>query len=95
MKKMTWGKTKKEARRWQSGRLFAVTLVSVLLLIASYPASADTQARFEPSVRVMTRNLYVGADIFAVVNVPIPSLIPIVVAEKYALIAAKRFCGAR
>jgi len=91
MKKMTWEKTKKEARRWQSGRLFAVTLVSVLLLIAAYPASADTQARFEPSVRVMTRNLYVGADIFAVVNVPSPELIPIVVAEKYAMIVQNDF----
>ena len=91
MKKMTREKTKKEARRLQSGRLFAVTLVSVLLLIAAYPASADTRARFDPSVRVMTRNLYVGADIFAVVNVPSPNLIPIVVAEKYALIVQNDF----
>ena len=91
MKKSTWEKTKKEARRLQSGRLFAVTLVSVLLLIASYPASADTRARFDPSVRVMTRNLYVGADIFAVVNVPSPELIPIVVAEKYAMIVQNDF----
>ena len=91
MKKSTWEKTKKETRRLQSGRLFAVTLVSVLLLIASYPASADTRARFDPSVRVMTRNLYVGADIFAVVNVPSPELIPIVVAEKYAMIVQNDF----
>ena len=91
MKKSTWEKTKKEARRLQSGRLFAVTLVSVLLLIAAHPASADTQARFEPSVRVMTRNLYVGADIFAVVNVPNPNQIPFVVAEKYALIVQNDF----
>jgi len=91
MKKMTWEKTKKEASRLRSGRLFAVALVSVLLLIAAYPASADTQARFEPSVRVMTRNLYVGADIFAVVNVPSPELIPIVVAEKYAMIVQNDF----
>ena len=91
MKKSTWEKTKKEASRLQSGQMFAVALVSVLLLIAAHPASADTQARFEPSVRVMTRNLYVGADIFAVVNVPNPNLIPIVVAEKYALIVQNDF----
>lgn len=91
MKKMTWEKTKKKERRWQNGRMFAVTLVSVLLLIASYPASADTRARFEPSVRVMTRNLYLGADIFAVVKASSPDLIPIVVAEKYAMIVQNDF----
>lgn len=91
MKKMTPEKTKKEESRLHSGRMVAVTLVSVLLLIASYPASADTRARFDPSVRVMTRNLYVGADIFAVANVPNPNLIPIVVAEKYAMIVQNDF----
>jgi hypothetical protein len=91
MKKMTREKTKKEESRLQSGRMFVVALVSVLLLIAAVPASADTGVRFEPSVRVMTRNLYVGADIFAVVNAPTPELIPIVVAEKYAMIVQNDF----
>ena len=91
MKKMTPEKTKEKERRLQSGRMVAVTLVSVLLLIASYPASADTRSRFDPSVRVMTRNLYVGADIFTVANVPSPNLIPLAVAQTYAMIVHNDF----
>lgn len=91
MKKMSFEKTKNKERRLQSGRIFFVTLVSVLVLVASHPASADPPARFEPPVRMMTRNLYLGADIFAVVNVGDPNLIPLAVAEKYALMVQNDF----
>ena len=91
MKKMTPAKTKEEESRLPSGGMVAVLLVSVLLLIAAYPASADTRAHFDPSVRVMTRNLYVGADIFAVVNLPSPDLIPLAVAQTYAMIVQNDF----
>ena len=91
MKKMTPEKTKEKESRLQSGGMVAVLLVSVLLLIAAYPASADTRAHFDPSVRVMTRNLYVGADIFAVVNLPSPDLIPLAVAQTYAMIVQNDF----
>jgi hypothetical protein len=91
MKKTTLEKTRNEERRWQIGRIVSVALAAVFVLIATHPAAADPPARFEPSVRVMTRNLYLGADIFAVVNVGNPDLIPLAVAEKYAVMVQNNF----
>ena len=85
MKKMTLRKTMHKERRSQVGRMVLVLLAGLLVVTASYPAAAGPPTRFEPPVRMMTRNLYLGADIFAVVNVGDPTLIPVAVAEKYAM----------
>jgi len=91
MKKMTLRKTKHKERRFQVGRMVLVLLAGLLVVTASYPAAAGPPARFEPPVRMMTRNLYLGADIFAVVNVGDPTLIPVAVAEKYAMMLQNDF----
>ncbi len=91
MKKTILEKTKSEFGRFQRGRIFLVLLVAVLAWVASLPAAADPSARNELPVRVMTRNLYLGADIFAIVNVADPSLIPVAVAEKYAMMVQNDF----
>ncbi len=91
MKKRTFEKNENKGRRLRSGPLLLIILASVLVLIARHPAAAGPPDRFEPSLRVMTRNLYLGADIFAVVNVGDPNLIPLAVAEKYAMMLQNDF----
>jgi|OpeIllAssembly_1097287.scaffolds.fasta_scaffold00789_2 endonuclease/exonuclease/phosphatase family metal-dependent hydrolase len=91
MEKLAWKENKKEERRVQTGRMFLAILISAFVLIGPYPAAADPPVHFGPPVKVMTRNLYLGADIFAVVKVGSPDLIPLAVAEKYAVMVQNDF----
>jgi hypothetical protein len=91
MKKMTFTHAKSKEKRLPRARAFIALVVSMLILIAPYPASAEPAGHFGPPVKVMTRNLYLGADIFGVVNVADPNLIPFAVAEKYAMMKQNDF----
>lgn len=72
------------------------TLSRILLLFffcsSSFPAIADDHAAHrQGNIRVMTQNLYVGADLFRIVNAGSPQQVPIAVAQTLAIIKQTNF----
>jgi endonuclease/exonuclease/phosphatase family metal-dependent hydrolase len=91
MKNTTFTHARNKEEGPRRGRAVFVLLLAALMLITSLPASAEHPGHPGPPVRVMTRNLYLGADIFDVVNLADPTLIPFAVAEKYAVMKQNDF----
>jgi len=75
--------------RFVAKLLFAFILG--VFILGAIQSTAHAAGKTCPPVKVMTRNLYLGADIFEVVKTPNPQLIPLAVAEKYALVVQNDF----
>ncbi len=70
-------------------RWLSVCVVTVLIFSLASPAMSE-----EAQVKVMTRNLYVGADIFRIVDAvadPNPAAVPLAVAQIMAIISQTDF----
>ncbi len=72
------------------GRGVAVCLACLTFISTAWAAGDRDKDAREP-IRVMTQNLYVGADLMRIVNEEIPDLIPVRVAETLAMIKSTDF----
>jgi endonuclease/exonuclease/phosphatase family metal-dependent hydrolase len=65
--------------------------VAAAVLLVGFAAGCDTPGSETADVIVMSQNLYLGADLFLVANEPNPQLIPLRVAQLYAMVQATDF----
>lgn len=72
-------------------RVGVVLLTALVLSVAASAGLARADDFGFGPIRVMTQNLYLGADLLRVVNEPNPQLIPVRVAETLAVINATDF----